>query len=208
MNKFGVLSGHTAVYITDDRPWTSCAAAPDVFTPEECAKIVAYWDEDETSDAQVRRVVGDSKAAPTKDDTIRMGRLQWLDPNEERFAWVLTRLAKAVIQINNTAFGIQIDGMFDKMQLTRYQPGDKYVWHEDVATGMHRRRKLSFTLQLSNPDDFEGGGLEFLTGKVNSPGNDLGALAVFPAFLTHQAIEVTKGTRWVLVGWFSGPEWR
>ena len=208
MKNFGVLAGHSAVYLVDDRPWMTCAAAPDVFTPEECAKMIAYWDEDESSDAQVRLILDGSNVTPTQDDTIRSGRIQWLDPNVEQFAWIFTRLAQAVVQINNAAFGISIDGMFDKMQLTRYLPGDKYVWHEDIAVGMHRRRKLSFTLQLSDPDDFEGGGLEFHTGKLQKPGNDLGAIAVFPSFIQHQAAEVTKGIRWALVGWFSGPEWR
>ena len=206
--RFGILAGHTATYIIDDRPWMTCAAAPDVFTPEECANIIAYWDEEKAEDAKVRLILDAGTIAPTQDGKVRSGKIQWLNPNEEEFAWITQRLAQAIVQINEEAFGFLVDGMFDKMQLTRYLPGDKYVWHEDVAVGMHRRRKLSFTLQLTDPGDFEGGGLEFPRAKVQSPGNDLGALAVFPSFLMHQAAEVTKGERWALVGWFSGPEWR
>ncbi len=208
MKRFGILAGHTATYLIDDRPWTTCAAAPNVFTPDECAEIIAYWDEEKAVDAQVRRTLEPGDGKPTTDADIRSGRIQWLNPNLEEFAWIAQRLAQAVVQINGEAFGILIDGMFDMMQLTRYLPGDKYVWHEDVAVGLHRRRKISFTLQLTDPKDFEGGGLEFPTGKVRAPGNDLGALVVFPSFLSHQAVEVTKGERWALVGWFSGPEWR
>lgn len=207
MKKFGILKGHKVIDIIDDRNWMSCAAAPNVFTPEECLKIIAYWDESKAFDARTRErgASGNTKGSV---DERRVGKVQWLNPNEDEYYWILTRLCQAVIQINDTAFGIEVNSMFDKMQLTRYLPGDRYTWHEDAALGLHRRRKLSFTLQLTDPSTFEGGGLEFSSGKVQSPGNDLGALAVFPSFLMHQAVEVTKGERWALVGWFSGPEWR
>ncbi len=185
----------------------TCAAAPKVFTPKECKKIIGYWDEEIAQDAMTKKVGDPSNAEKTIDDT-RVGKVMWMDPHEEECYWILTRLAQAVIQINNDAFGILVDGMFDMMQLTRYLPGDLYKWHEDASNGMHRRRKLSFTLQLSDPSTFEGGGLEFKSGLIQEPGNQLGALAVFPSFLMHQAAEVTKGERWALVGWFSGPEWR
>ncbi len=185
----------------------TCAAAPNVFTPDECKKIIGYWDEKIAQDAKTR-IIGDASDGTGTVSATRVGKVMWLDPHEEECYWILSRLAQAVVQINNDAFGLLVDGMFDKMQLTRYLPGDNYTWHEDTANGMHRRRKLSFTLQLSDPTTFEGGGLEFKGGPIQEPGNLLGALAVFPSFLMHQAAAVTKGERWALVGWFSGPEWR
>ncbi len=207
MHNFGLLADNTMAAIIDNRPWMNCAAAPDVFTPEECTKIIGYWDEDEAFDAKTRDIMDKENVKGIVNDT-RVGKIQWLDPNEGEYYWILTRLSQAIVQMNDVMFGFLIDGMIDKLQLTRYLPGDKYVWHQDTALGFHRRRKLSFTLQLTDPGDFEGGGLEFHTGPVKEPGNKLGALAVFPSFLLHQAIEVTKGERWSLVGWFSGPEWR
>ena len=207
MKKFGLLRNSKHVYIIDDRHWMTCAAAPNVFTPEECTKIIGYWDEDVAIDAKTRPHGAQGNIKGDVSDT-RVGKIQWLDAHEEEHYWILSRLAQAIIQINREAFGIIIDGMMDQMQLTRYLPGDKYTWHEDASNGIHRRRKLSFTLQLSDPSTFEGGGLEFNKGPIQEPGNQLGALAVFPSFLMHQAIEVTKGERWALVGWFSGPEWR
>ena len=207
MQNFGILKKSQTVLLVDDRHWLSASAAPNVFTPEECTKMIEYWDEEEALDARTR-VSGSAGNSKGDISDTRVGKLQWLDPNDDEYYWLFTRLAQAVLQINRATFGILVDGMVDKIQLTRYLPGDKYMWHEDAANGIHRRRKLSFTLQLSDPGDFEGGGLEFASGEVQPPGTDLGALVVFPSFLMHQAIEVTKGERWALVGWFSGPEWR
>ncbi len=207
MQNFGVLKKSTTILLVDDRHWISASAAPDVFTPEECITIMDYWDEEKAFDARTR-ALGEEGNVKGKVDATRVGKIQWLDPNDDDYYWIFTRLTQAVLQVNRHSFGVLIDGMVDKMQLTRYLPGDKYVWHEDAANGIHRRRKLSFTLQLTAPEDFEGGGLEFPSGPVQSPGLDLGALVVFPSFLMHQAVEVTEGERWALVGWFSGPEWR
>ena len=35
-----------------------------------------------------------------------------------------------------------------------------------------------------------------------------GTIIVFPSFLEHQVTPVTKGTRYSLVQWYSGPDWR
>ncbi len=207
MKKFGIIKKAQHIYIVDDRNWMTCAAAPKVFTPKECKKIIGYWDEEKAVDAQTK-TIGDASDVKATTSETRVGKIQWLNPHEDEYHWILTRLAQAAMQINNEAFGLIIDGMMDNMQLTRYLPGDKYHLHEDSANGLHRRRKLSFTLQLSDPKTFEGGGLAFHSGPVTKPGDQLGALAAFPSFLPHQALEVTKGERWALVGWFSGPEWR
>jgi PKHD-type hydroxylase len=82
-----------------------------------------------------------------------------------------------------------IDG--ESMQYTRYQEGQFYGWHNDagLATqykpvsvgnrqeGLHQDfvnenielvRKLSFVMQLSDPDDYEGGNLQLLDEAGNS----------------------------------------
>ena len=76
-----------------------------------------------------------------------------------------------------------IDG--ESMQYTRYSEGQHYGWHTDaglagqykpVAIGNRKEglaedylnekvemvRKLSFAMQLSDPDDYEGGNVQFL----------------------------------------------
>ena len=69
-------------------------------------------------------------------------------------------------------------------------------------------------VQLSHPDDYENGDFQI----KNFYGNELtehkeslrnrGTVIVFPSFLEHQVTPVTKGTRYSLVQWYRGPDWR
>ena len=73
------------------------------------------------------------------------------------------------------------------------------------------QRKLSITIQLSDSDEYEGGDFVF-TKDIPSPDAELirkkGTIIVFPSFLYHQVMPVTKGTRYSLVGWYEGNDWR
>ena len=72
-------------------------------------------------------------------------------------------------------------------------------------------RKLSLTLQLSDPSEYEGGDFYFkyLTSegvkeeKVDDA-KELGTIIIFPSFVYHQVTPITKGTRKSLVNWSLG----
>jgi len=72
-------------------------------------------------------------------------------------------------------------------------------------------RKLSFTLNLTEPETYDGGNLMFDFGKHGE--NEFyeckeirpqGSIVVFPSFVYHCVTPVTKGTRYSLVNWMSG----
>jgi PKHD-type hydroxylase len=66
-------------------------------------------------------------------------------------------------------------------------------------------RKLSLTIQLSSPEDYEGGELALKFGaKANLMPKDLGKMVVFPSYVLHEVRPVTKGTRYSLVAWVTG----
>ncbi len=73
-------------------------------------------------------------------------------------------------------------------------------------------RKLSMTLNLNAPGDYEGGNLKFDFGH-HTDGEQFyeceeirpqGSMIVFPSFLDHCVTPVTKGTRYSLVLWSLG----
>ena len=74
----------------------------------------------------------------------------------------------------------------------------------DMGIGPDTGRKISFTVQLSDPDDYEGGELELNTGKILKPPNARGTVALFPAFIMHRVTPVT--TRNPLVAGRLGPK--
>jgi hypothetical protein len=77
-------------------------------------------------------------------------------------------------------------------------------------------RKLSMTLNLTDPSDYTGGDLKFDFGPHAGRGRfktckeirPRGSIIIFPSFIHHQVTPVTKGTRYSLVIWSLGKPFR
>ena len=71
-------------------------------------------------------------------------------------------------------------------------------------------RKLSFALQLSDPDDYEGGNVQIMdeTEKSYVVPRKRGTIVLFDSRSRHRVCKVTKGIRKSLVGWVVGPRWK
>ena len=68
-------------------------------------------------------------------------------------------------------------------------------------------RKISMTLLLNDPSEFEGGELELMApGK--SASLKQGHAIIFASFLNHKVNPVTRGIRQSLVCWFGGKSFR
>ena len=63
------------------------------------------------------------------------------------------------------------------------------------------------TVQLSPPDDYAGGNLEFV-GNRHASERELGAATIFPAYVGHRVTPVERGTRRSPVAWVYGPSFR
>jgi len=124
-----------------------------------------------------------------------------------------------------------IDG--ELMQFTKYSEGQFYGWHNDaglatqykpVSVGNRQEglaqdylnenielvRKLSFVVQLSDPDDYEGGNLQLLAedGTSYIAPRKRGTVILFDSRAQHRVLKVRKGVRKSLVGWVVGKRWR
>ena len=89
-----------------------------------------------------------------------------------------------------------------------------YTWHQDIGPGMLSKRKISITVQLSGPEEYEGGDLEVFTGGnykegdfIKSP-KGMGTVFIFPSYLLHRVTPVTKGIRRSFVLWVGGSPYR
>jgi PKHD-type hydroxylase len=102
-------------------------------------------------------------------------------------------------------FKFDLFGATEGFQFTKYTaPGGKYGRHIDSSPGT-LIRKLSFTLQLSDPKDYQGGELcLYLGDKGEVMKKEQGHVAVFPSYVLHEVKPVTKGTRYSLVSWITG----
>lgn len=169
------------------------------FTSEECEKIKALFDNPEIAS------IGNEQAN-TRNSDIRKSEICWI-PYSSDTRWIYERISEFVFGCNNERYGFQLSGFGEALQLGRYTEGDHYTWHQDIGPGKMTTRKLSIVLQLSKPDEYEGGALEF-QGFDEKVSNNQGDLIIFPSFNPHRVTKVTKGERYSLVAWLSGPTFR
>ena len=171
----------------------------DGFTPEELDAIIRMGEQIEMD--RGRTGGGDSTA-------IRDSFVSWLFPNEIT-GWVFQRMAGIVNTMNDQFFGFDLDGFFQGFQFTKYTaPGQHYAWHIDRGGGQGVR-KLSVSLLLSDPDGYEGGDLELKFGEEEQKAERVRGMAtIFPSWTLHRVTPVTKGTRYSLVAWVSGPPFK
>lgn len=91
---------------------------------------------------------------------------------------------------------------FTRMLVSRYEPGMAYGTHVDDAVMNGARTDLSFTLFLSPPEEYDGGGL-VMEDAVESRQFCLapGDAVLYPTSALHRVEPVTRGARLAVVGW-------
>lgn len=171
----------------------------DVFTPSEIKAIIAIG---EANDLDKGRT-GGKQSSKLRDSFI-----QFLFPNDTT-TWIFQKLSGVINEMNARYWQFDLSGFEQGLQFTRYEaPGQHYDWHTDAGM-MIGQRKLSLTVQLSDPDDYEGGDLELRWGKdPMKASREQSMITVFPSWTMHRVTPVTKGTRYSLVGWISGPPFK
>lgn len=170
----------------------------DAFTADECDSII---------DIGTRRGFMNAETGGRSGQERRDSQIRFLMPSGET-EWMFRRMA-SVIETVNPFFQFDLTVMNEGIQFTRYEsPGGKYEWHIDAGPG-NSVRKLSLTVQLTNPDDYDGGELE-----LNPEGEPLtmdkarGRAFAFPSWTLHRVKPVTRGVRHSLVVWVAGPPFR
>ena len=75
--------------------------------------------------------------------------------------------------------------------------------------GHGKPRKLSLSVQLTDPSQYEGCDLQFqVSDKVGVAPRKRGTVIAFPSFFLHRVTPIISGTRKALVAWATGPEFR
>ncbi len=185
------------------------------FSPFLCDKIIEEGYSNNPDFALTGRTgYTRSKKEIEKTKEIRNSNVSWIND-----WWVKKELEPYVKRANEMAGWNFNFTKSEASQFTIYEPGEHYDWHRDAPNypytqgeGKDLIRKLSVTVSLSNPEDYEGGLLEF------SRENDFnkkcfykvreilpkGSICVFPSYTWHRVTPVTKGKRLSLVQWNLG----
>jgi len=177
------------------------------FTKEECEKIIKISKSYKLHAAGIFKK-GNKTAVEKK---VRETNVVFLGPSEET-DFIFTKLTSLVLDLNQKFFNFDLWGLHEGLQFTNYvAPGGKYYKHIDKGSPYSGRylRKLSFSLQLSDPKEYKGGDLNLYFSNKKTPlYKEQGVLIVFPSYVMHEVTTVTKGERNSLVGWVSGPPFK
>lgn len=183
---------------------------PDMVT-DDIKKIALNYEE---SDGAVGGLLG--VRGPDVNTEVRRVKQRWLPINFEETKKIHTLCMEIFEEANRRCFGVDIDKVFE-MFYGEYHAADKgfYREHKDASLGSSGEvydRKLSMTIQLSDPDEYEGGDFVFYDSSFEHPDKELlrqkGTAFVFPSILLHGIQPVTKGVRKCLVAFIEGPAWQ
>jgi PKHD-type hydroxylase len=142
------------------------------------------------------------------DDQYRRSSLRWI-PTEKPNHWLYAKLGAFTNKTNSALWHFDLAGMAE-IQFAEYESSVQghYDWHLDV--GKHSPlRKISVSVQLSAPEDYDGGDLQLMTRREPvTVSREKGAVVVFPSYCLHRVTPVTRGVRRSLVAWVVGPPYR
>lgn len=177
-----------------------------LFTPAELDTITRYGDSLALENAELS--VGGADY-----DSIRKTLVAWVarNPKTEFFH---QRLEEAVLSLNARYFRFDLSGLADFQYALYGGPeGGHFDWHKDYGRDpsdpAREPRKLTLSLQLSDPSEYDGCELQVRAGhKIDIAPKARGALVAFPANVLHQVTPITRGQRRSLVVWAVGPEFR
>ena len=177
-----------------------------IFTPKQCEMIIAAGRAEPKQNAGVGNKKGIQGGEV--DTKTRTSHISWIP--FKKMIDMYKDIESTMKTTNGNHFGF--DGMTinEMAQYTEYPEGGFYGWHVDNDTSFVHEppvRKISMTLLLNDPSEFEGGDLELM-----APGKfaelKQGHAIIFASFLNHRVNPVKKGTRQSLVCWFGGKPFR
>jgi PKHD-type hydroxylase len=185
------------------KSWIVQTTTP-LFTPDQCRQIIESGRAQKPQTAQV----GMNKPGGGTDTKKRVTTISWLPFKEMQHMY--QDLNQFIQKCNENHFGFGDIRVTEQAQFTEYPEGGFYDWHMDCDVNMQHEppvRKISMTLLLNDPSEFEGGDLELM-----APGKfaelKQGHAVVFASFLNHKVNKVRRGVRQSLVVWFGGKPFR
>ena len=178
-----------------------------LFTPVQCQNIIDIGHQQQARKANV----GQPGAGPggAKDLKMRVTTISWIPFKTMPEMYAI--IERSMKQVNGNHFGYEGMQLTEYGQFTEYPKGGFYDWHIDGDISCKYEppvRKISMTVLLSDPSEFEGGDLQFMA-EGNEPPQLLQGQAIFFCRLIRRRVaRVKKGIRRSLVMWFGGPPFK
>jgi PKHD-type hydroxylase len=184
----------------------TCIVCDNVFTPAELDTVERYGD---ALHQQQALLAGEGWGRDNGAAQIRITRTAALTLKPE-IKWVYDRMQVIIRKVNQQVYQFDLQGFAEAFQYTVYHgaEGGHYDWHIDWGPNLVQR-KLSASVQLTDPGQYEGCDLQFHGARqIEVAPRDRGAVIVFPSFIQHRVTPCTGGTRKAIVAWTTGPQFK
>jgi PKHD-type hydroxylase len=161
---------------------------------------------------------------------VRNSKNTWISTNH----WISGFIWHYAMKVNRENFLYDLTAIDNEnIQYTSYSEGEYYNWHIDAGIDIYHKpnesyssnntmipdmihtqnehvRKLSFIIQLSDPEDYRGGEVQFLDTSFKSyfAPKKKGTIIFFDSRTHHRVRKIKKGNRKSLVGWIIGPRFK
>jgi PKHD-type hydroxylase len=167
-----------------------------IFTPEECRKIINCPDLGEAQDADL------FKANPEyiiKNIMVKHFR------KTENTLWIEKKLAELAVETNNISFNFSI-GSLEELQILECEKDAFIDWHIEIGRGKAASRKINLITFLSERQDYEGGVISssLLKPAIEILPQEQGSTLLFPAFRPYMLEPVTGGKLYMMMAWMHG----
>lgn len=175
-----------------------------MFSKQECEKII---------DLHKHMYAATASVGTTKDRSIakqvRSADIYNVDNTDEN-KWIFDKISNITSYVNDTHFQYEVYGIKHGLQLIHYRSDTDvkghYNWHIDCGPGEAATRKISFTVQLSNPNTYKGCDLivnDHHKEDIKAT-KEQGSISLFPSYMPHLVTPIERGERFALVIWVHG----
>ena len=159
---------------------------------------------------QIKKSLVNKEELTGRTPNLRISKQAWI--KESSFCKYFFDIGQKVNELCKWNFDIK---GIEPIQYTEYSDGGKYDWHTDQGSKILLKdgsvRKISMTLFMNNPDDYEGGEFDLeLSHPERKPRYETfkfkkGAAIFFQSDVWHRVRPVSSGVRKSLVAWYIGP---
>lgn len=167
----------------------------DFLSAKRCEALVAHAEDTGFDEATINTSAGHvfDKQVRNNDRVIS---------DDPALAAELWDLARADVPV--TFKGRNVVGLNERLRFYRYDPGQKFDWHQDGYFERSNGERSQFTFMVYLNDGFEGGGTSFADpyGRLGFDPFTVtpkkGSALLFYHHLDHRGDEVTAGRKYVL----------
>lgn len=182
--------------------YNSSQAGNQLFSQSECEAVIA-WSEKRGNwySDRLKVDLGEDGHAIRQCSAVELNPAV---PNDG-IDWLLSRLSHIVSVLNGKIWRFDLTEL-SFVHVFRYDEGDQVGQHVDLDH-TYCERKIALLVQLSKPDGYQGGALEYgIPPSVALRAQ--GSVLAFPAWVPHRVTPVTSGRRYSVSCFALGPSFQ